>query len=622
MAFPPAFLDELRFRVRLTDVVGRKVKLTRAGREWKGCCPFHNEKTPSFYINEDKGFYHCFGCGAHGDVIRYLTDGEGMGFLEAVQSLAAQAGLEVPRETPEDREKAERVKGLHDIMEMATLWFAENLNGMSGSAARAYFERRGLSRATIEKFRLGFAPDNRTALRTALIAKGATEQQLVDAGLLIQVEDKQPYDRFRGRVMFPIRDPKGRVIAFGGRVLDGGEPKYLNSPDTPLFDKGRTLFNFDIAAPVSRKSAEIFVVEGYMDVIALAQAGIDNAVAPLGTALTEDQIKYVWRVAPEPLLCFDGDGAGQKAALRAAMRTLPLLEPGKSLRFITLPEKEDPDSLVRAKGRAAFEALKGDARSLIDIVYLSEVAGTDLSTPERRALVQSRLIEQARTVQHQTVKSLYETEFRQRLDKLFGRGPRQAGQRGLPQRGYAGQSIPPSASAISAARKLGSGRNQEPLIRSLLLTAVRHPHVLDSHIDLFAHLPLEAGDLEGFRDSLIEVATRQAEALDSGTMRTTLAAAGYGSLLDSLESQDQLKLRFSSFSADLSAATRGFVLVGAWLTQLAAIESDFDSVRQQAAESLDEQVLERQSYLRAERDRIREEMIAYVRAESVHANQN
>jgi DNA primase len=332
VAFPPAFLDELRFRVRLTDVIGRKVKLVRKGREWAGCCPFHNEKTPSFYINEDKGFYHCFGCGAHGDVIRFLTEAEGMGFLDAVQNLADMAGMEVPRATPEDIQKAERVKGLHDIMDAAATHFTEQLNGIGGSAARAYFERRGLSRETIQKFRLGFAPDSRTALRTALLAKGASEQQLIDGGLLIQVEDKQPYDRFRGRVMFPIRDPKGRVIAFGGRVLDGGEPKYLNSPDTPLFDKGRNLYNFDVAAPLARKSAEIYVVEGYMDVIGLAQAGIETAVAPLGTALTEDQIKLLWRCAPEPLLCFDGDAAGQKAGLRAALRALPLLEPGKSLR--------------------------------------------------------------------------------------------------------------------------------------------------------------------------------------------------------------------------------------------------------------------------------------------------
>jgi DNA primase len=447
----------------------------------------------------------------------------------------------------------------------------------------------------------------------------------VDAGLLIQVEDKQPYDRFRGRVMFPIRDPKGRVIAFGGRILDSGEPKYLNSPDTPLFDKGRTLFNLDIAGPLARKTAEVYVVEGYMDVIALAQAGIETAVAPLGTALTEDQIKLLWRVAPEPLLCFDGDSAGQRAALRGAMRALPLLEPGKSLRFITLPDKEDPDSLIRARGVAAFDALKRDARSLIDIVYAAEITGTDLSTPERRALAQTRLIEHARTVAHQTVKSLYESEFRQRLDKLFGRGPRTMQNAGPTrsghQRGIIGRAMPPSAGAITAARKLGSGRNQEALIRSLLLTAVRHPKVLESHIDLFAHLPMEPSGLDRLRDCVIDAATRTREPLDSGTMRTTLAAAGYGSLLDGLEGQDQLKLKFSSVSADLSAATRGFVLVGAWLTQLAAIESDFDSVRQDAAESLTDQVLERQGYLRAERDRIRDEMIAYVRAESANANE-
>jgi DNA primase len=624
MSLPPTFLDDLRFRVRLTDVIGRKVKLTRAGREWKGCCPFHTEKTPSFYINEDKGFYHCFGCGAHGDVIRYLTEAEGMGFMDAVKDLAAQAGMEVPRETPEAIEKQERAKGLHDIMELATVFFQEQLSSMSGSAARAYIDKRGLSATTVAQFRLGYSPDSRTALRTALLAKGATEEQLVDAGLLIQIEDKQPYDRFRGRLMFPIRDPKGRVIAFGGRILDAGEPKYLNSPDTPLFDKGRQLFNFDQAAAPARKSAEIHVVEGYMDVIALAQVGIETAVAPLGTALTEDQIKLLWRCAPEPLLCFDGDTAGQRAGLRAALRCLPILEPGKSLRFITLPEKEDPDSLVRAKGRAGFESLAPQARTLIDLVWGSELTGADISTPERRALIQSRLIDIARTVANPTIKSLYEQEFRSRLQKIFGGGPRPFVPGKGNRKNFKSALIPASQNMQMLAKRMSTQRNQEALIRTLLLTVIRHPHVLDSHVDFFAYLPVENEELEDLQAAIIDSATQSLthsdSVLDSDGLRTTLAAHGYGLLIERLEVQDQLKLSFSAANASLLQAMHGFTLVGSWLTQLAAIEDDFESVRSDAADSVTDSVMERQTYLRHERDRIRQEMINYIRAESSSAN--
>ncbi len=622
MSLPPAFLDDLRFRVRLTDVIGRKVKLVRAGREWKGCCPFHTEKTPSFYINEDKGFYHCFGCGANGDVIRYLTDAEGMGFMDAVKELAAQAGMEVPRDAPEDIAKQERARSLHDVMEQAAQFFQDQLAGIGGSSARSYIGTRGLSAATSAQFRLGFAPDSRTALRTALLAKGFSEDQLVEAGMLIAVDDKQPYDRFRGRLMFPIRDPKGRVIAFGGRILGTGEPKYLNSPDTPLFDKDRQLFNFDQAAPPARKAAIIHVVEGYMDVIALAQAGIETAVAPLGTAVTEDQIKLLWRCAPEPLLCFDGDAAGQRASLRTALRALPLLEPGKSLRFVTLPEKEDPDSLVRARGRAGFDALETQAQTLIDTLWAAERAGADISTPERRALLQSRLIETARSIANPTVKSLYEAEFRSRLQRLFGQGPRsfQPFDRNRQARAAL---VPASQQVQTLARRMGLQRNQEALIRSLLLTVLRHPHVQDAHVDFFAYLPIESSDLEALRAAIIDGATqslsRSDSVLDSAALRTTLAASGFGPSIDRLEDQDHLRLSFSAVSAGLSAATRGFLLVGSWLTQLAAIENDFESVRADAADSVTDSVMARQSYLRLERDRIRQEMIDYIRAESSSA---
>ncbi|MEY4271071.1 MAG: hypothetical protein RLZZ58_2287, partial [Pseudomonadota bacterium] len=367
MSLTPQWLDELRARTTLSALIGRSIKVTRAGREHKACCPFHNEKTPSFTINDEKGFYHCFGCGAHGDAIRWMTDQRGLSFMDAVKELAATAGMDVPAADPKAAQKQEAQKSLRDVTEASARWFASQLGGIDGSGAREYLARRRISAETQHAFGFGFAPDSRSQLKTAL-AKYPTPM-LVEAGMLIAVDDKDPYDRFRGRLMIPIRDARGRVIAFGGRALemtatgnsrggggDGG-PKYLNSPDTPLFDKGRTLYNLDRASPASRRTNRILVVEGYMDVVALAQAGIDDAVAPLGTALTETQIGMLWRMVPVPVLCLDGDAAGQKAAIRAAMRALPLLRPGFSLAFVTLPAGQDPDDVVAKGGGAAMEAL-------------------------------------------------------------------------------------------------------------------------------------------------------------------------------------------------------------------------------------------------------------------------
>lgn len=355
MALTPQWLDELRARITLSALIGCTVKVTKAGREFKACCPFHNEKSPSFTINDEKGFYHCFGCSAHGDAIRWMTDQRGLSFMDAIKELAAEAGMEVPAADPKAAQRAEKANSLYDVMTAAQEWFVTQLLGVEGSAARGYLKQRGFTEQTIRDFGFGLAPSNRTGLKTALKQFG--DPMLIEAGLLISVEDKAPYDRFRGRLMIPIRDPRGRVIAFGGRILGEGEPKYLNSPDTPLFDKGRTLYNLDKCSPASRQTGRVIVVEGYMDVIALAQAGFADAVAPLGTALTEQQIQMLWRMTEKPLLCFDGDAAGQKAAMRAALRALPLLKPGHSLQFVTLPEGQDPDDVVKASGSTALTLL-------------------------------------------------------------------------------------------------------------------------------------------------------------------------------------------------------------------------------------------------------------------------
>src|SRR3954468_13636020 len=358
MTLSTAFLDELRARTALSSVVMPSVKLIRAGREWKACCPFHIEKTPSFTVNDDKGFYHCFGCGAHGDAIRYLTDQRGMPFMDAVKELAAKAGMEVPAADPKAKERADRAASLTDVMAEVAKWYSEQLNGLAGTEARDYLKRRGIDAAVAQRFGLGLAPDSRTALKRALEKLG--EDRLVETGMLIQPEEgekKESYDRFRGRLMIPIRDPRGRVIGFGGRILGEGEPKYLNSPQTVLFDKGRTLYNLDRAGPASRTAKRLIVVEGYTDVIALDRAGIAEVVAPNGTALTEGQLERLWRLPPPPLLRFHRATSRPQAAIRAATRALPLLAPDRTLRFVELPAGQDPDDVVRAGGTEAIEEL-------------------------------------------------------------------------------------------------------------------------------------------------------------------------------------------------------------------------------------------------------------------------
>ena len=420
MFFPPSFLQELSSRVSLVGVVGQVVKLKRKGNEYWGCCPFHHEKTASFSVSDEKGFYHCFGCGEHGDVFKFVEKAMGMTFPEAVEYLAHQAGMEIPRASAEDFAKEKRKLGLTDALEAACKFFEEQLQKPAGRPGLYYLQRRGLTAETIKKFRLGYAPAG-NALKAFLAKEGFAEDVLREAGLLSKSNDSDSlYDYFRNRVMFPISDKRGRVIAFGGRVLDDGEPKYLNSPDSPVFSKGDNLYALHLSGNSARKKQEIIVVEGYLDVIAMAQAGIDRAVAPLGTALTERQIEILWRYAPEPVCCFDGDGAGQKAAVRAAERVLPLLKPGFSLRFITLPDDLDPDEYIKEHGKASLEDfLQTQYRPLFKQLWQMLLNGRDLSTPERKAGLKKEIEEQIEKIAHQDVKYYYRQEFKTALQKLF-----------------------------------------------------------------------------------------------------------------------------------------------------------------------------------------------------------
>lgn len=480
MALTQQWLDELRARITLSALIGRTVKVTKAGREFKACCPFHNEKSPSFTINDEKGFYHCFGCSAHGDAIRWMTDQRGLSFMDAIKELAAEAGMVVPAPDPKAAQRAEKANSLYDVMAAAQDWFVTQLLGVEGSAARRYLKQRGFTEQTIRDFGFGLAPDNRTGLKTALQKFG--DPMLIEAGLLISVDGKASYDRFRGRLMIPIRDPRGRVIAFGGRILGGGEPKYLNSPDTPLFDKGRTLYNLDKCSPASRQTGRVIVVEGYMDVIALAQAGFADAVAPLGTALTEQQIQMLWRMTEKPLLCFDGDSAGQKAAMRAALRALPLLKPGHSLQFVSLPEGQDPDDLVNASGAGGFTALLEASQPLVERLWRAEISAGPLDTPEDRAGLKQRLSAHMANIADVEIRRHYADAFRERYDNLFA--PRRSPPftppplfvRGRKQGWNKLQTLPPSAETKSFSTK-----DSDFLIQGVLAALLRHPALIRQH---------------------------------------------------------------------------------------------------------------------------------------------
>lgn len=440
MRFTPQFLDELRARLPVSEVVGRRVKLKKAGREWKGLSPFQQEKTPSFTVNDQKQFYHCFSSGKHGNIFDFLMETEGCSFPEAVERLAGMAGMALPQASPDADRKEQRRKTLHDVMELAAKFFADTLAAKAGARARGYLADRSLDPQTQVKFRLGYAPPDRFALKEHLGGHGVPVEDMIEAGLLIGGDDiPVPYDRFRDRVMFPITDMRGRVIAFGGRALDkDAAAKYLNSPETPLFHKGDTLYNIAAARQAAHDGATPIVVEGYVDVIAMVGAGFGAAVAPLGTALTENQLLLLWRMADEPILCFDGDRAGQKAAGRAADLALPHLKPGKSLRFALLPEGQDPDDLARSGGRAAIEEVISAARPLAEVIWLREIEGGAYATPERRAALEARINELSAGIRDEVVRKYYRQDLQERLQRLFAPAGGEGGFRNFRPGGYQG----------------------------------------------------------------------------------------------------------------------------------------------------------------------------------------
>jgi DNA primase len=527
MAFQPGFLDELRARISLSGLIGRSVKLVRRGREYTGLCPFHHEKTPSFYVVEDKSFFHCFGCGAHGDVIGFVMRNDNLDFIEAIEKLAGEAGLAVPRATPQERERAQQQKTLLGALEAAAAFYEARLASPAGARARNYLDLRGLDTETIRHFRLGWAPDERQALRRSL-SGDFSESLLIEAGLLRRPSSAaadEPIDYFRSRVMFPIGDRTGRVIAFGGRLIGDGQPKYLNSPESPLFEKGRVLYGWAAArAGLLREASSagtgVIVTEGYLDVIALHRAGFPTAVAPLGTALTDFQLQDLWRLGSEPVLCFDGDAAGQRAAARALYRALPFLGADRSLRFATLPAGEDPDSLIRTEGRIAFEAILDAARPLSDMLWEIELAAKPRNTPERLADVWRRLLSRVELIPDRKVQAEYRNLFYRRFD------PRSTSTRSRDR-------IRQGSSAVHDGPP-PRPRPPQRLQREILFRILLHfPGLIVEVAEEFASLGLPEAEFDKLRHAILGLEASQ-PGLDAGTLQQHLVRSGFAATVDAL----------------------------------------------------------------------------------------
>ena len=558
MRFTPQFLDELKARLPVSEVVGRRVKLMRSGREFKGLSPFNKEKTPSFFVNDQKQAWFDFSSGKNGSIFDFVMESEGVTFPEAVERLAQMAGMPLPKISREDEARAERRKTLHDVMEIAAKFFQDILASRIGAKARGYLADRGLDPATQLKFRMGYAPGERFALKEHLGSHGIPVEDMVEAGLLISGDDiPVPFDRFRDRVMFPITDLRGRVIAFGGRALEkDAQAKYLNSPETPLFHKGATLYNIAAARQAAHEGAPLIAVEGYVDVIAMVSAGFTATVAPLGTALTEDQLGLLWKMADEPVLCFDGDGAGVRAAYRAVDLAMPRIKPGKSLRFALLPQGQDPDDLVRAGGREAVQEVIGAARPLADMLWARETEGHSFDTPERRAALEARVNELMAQIGDEAVRKYYRQDFATRLANFFAPPPRESRGRNEWREprsrlgnwrerrngGWQRQAPPRSPGRpmpyVVASQQLASSpvhrghRTAVPRREALiLLAALNHPWLLHDHLEELAALEFRHTDAERLKGALLDIAAH-ASALDAGALRAELAGRNLTEAMD------------------------------------------------------------------------------------------
>jgi DNA primase len=562
MRFSQSFLDEIRARLPVSDVVRKRVPLKKAGREWRGLSPFNPEKTPSFFVNDQKGMWFDFSSGKNGSIFDFLMLTEGVSFREAVERLASMAGVAIPVAGPDEERREQKKKTLYDVMELAAKFFEENLQARTGARARGYLADRELTPETQARFRIGYAAAERFALKEYLGGKGVPNEDMIEAGLIIAGDDiPVPYDRFRERVMFPINDFKGRVVGFGGRALSSEvQAKYLNSPETPLFHKGSLLYNGANARAATQKNAQLIVVEGYVDVIAMVSAGFAGAVAPLGTALTEDQLALLWRMQSEPILCFDGDKAGQRAAYRAAELALPLLKPGQSLLFALLPEGQDPDDLIRAGGTEAMREVLDAAKPLSEMLWLRETEAARLDTPERRAALEARLGEVVRMIADETVRRYYRDDLKARLAKLLapvetrfvprarfeqqysparnfrgGSGGNFSGRGGGGRLPSPKMALMPRSTQLAASSIVRGNRSAVPAREALILLAVmNHPWLLSEHAEEFVELDFVHHDAESMRKAVLAAAA-SGHAGDAEALKTRLRDAGAEELMTRME---------------------------------------------------------------------------------------
>ena len=553
MSLPDTFKDELRARVPLSDIIGKRMKLTRAGREYKGCCPFHKEKSPSFTVNDVKGFYHCFGCGAHGDSIGFLMNHDNMSFMDAVEQLASLAGMQVPKSSPDDEKRYKQQASLYDLMELAAKHYEQQLYKPENKKILQYLRERGLSSETIKSFRLGFAADEQ-GLKQTVTKAGFKTDALIEAGLFKNSTKNQNdiYPFFRGRVIFPVQDMQGRIVAFGGRVLpeayggpaDKSAPKYINSPESPIFHKGRGLYGLSRARKAIGDGDPVVVVEGYMDVIALAQAGFKAAVAPLGTALTEDQIQVLWKVMPEdkrnPILCFDGDAAGQRAAGRALERVFPILKPDHSVRFAFLPEKHDPDSLIKAEGVSAMDRVLKNAIGLFDMMWLEETKDRDLSQPETKAGFRSALEKRARNIADGSVQQFFIHEINQKINDAF-LTKKSTKQTFTPTKQFfkgkpvtPGINTPYRPQSVKAA-PVKAKKGQLDRMRIFLGLMIHYPELYDEFGEDFGRAKIADPEYDHLRQVLVDLLETQNN-LDYQAVKQHLTESGHGEILKAIDS--------------------------------------------------------------------------------------
>ncbi|GAA0774884.1 DNA primase [Roseibium denhamense] len=618
MRFETRLLDEIRARLTLSDIVGRRVtwdrRKTQPGKgDYWACCPFHQEKSPSFHVDDRRNRYKCFGCGASGDHFTFLCETEGLSFPESVERLAEQAGVALPAPDPQAARREKKRAGLADICEMAAQFFQNEMAGPRGGEARQYVAKRGLSPETLREFRFGFAPDSRDALKTYLKAREIPEAAMIEAGLLIQPEGGRPsYDRFRGRLMIPIQDDRGRVVAFGGRtMLPDGQPKYLNSPETPLFHKGVMLFNAHRAREPAFKAQEAVVVEGYMDAIALYQAGIRHVVASLGTAFTEDQILRLWKFAPEPVICFDGDAAGVSAAHRAIDRIFPVLKSGFSFQFCFLPDGMDPDDLVKDQGVSGFHEQTSAAKSLFDVVWEREISVSRLDTPERKAALEKRFDDLIGTIRDERVRRRYQLDLKFKLSNLFFESARQGRRTDGKKTGTEPSFLGMVKEGVSESDDFGNER----LVLGLCM---RFPHLLDRHFERFSRLPF----VNTLHRQLRDVLCRIVDELEGTPIAdltqahdTALRDIMHEMMLETIGLQQQKKAEFSVLNHRfpllkshppedfVEAAFLHFIDV----LELNALEEELDSELSGADEQLDETVWGRIQALTQDLSRRREE---------------